>query len=230
MLVDGKAMVPKRAVAPNGTLGDTWVEVKPDDPEYPKILEAIARLSGESPELEAVRARQRASVLKLGSHVAMEIIKSSRHSKIVGDFGERLVLNWLSRSGFEASILDHTGADIVAYNKVLNRRLAISVKSRTRTKGTESDSLFLFRKAKDREKLQADCEAFNAEAWLAIYIECELAADLFFTSLENYDQKYRVNKAAGTQAWSMNAIALGKYKDDPEIKHIHVEFEPTNWW
>lgn len=43
----------------------------------------------------------------------MEIVKSSRHSKIIGDFGENLICNWLSRSGFEVSIVDHTGIDIL---------------------------------------------------------------------------------------------------------------------
>lgn len=158
----------------------------------------------------------------------MKITKSSRHSKIVGNFGEHLVLNWLSRSGFEASIIDHTGADIVAYHKILKRRLVISVKSRTRTEGTESDSVYLLRKTEDRQKLLDACEAFNAEAWLAIYVECGQAADLFLTSLENYDKKY--HKIATTKSWMMTVAALGKYKDDPEIKHIHIEFTPITWW
>jgi len=46
----------------------------------------------------------------------MEIEKSTRHQKIIGDFGENLICNWLSRSGFEVSIVDHTGIDIIAYN------------------------------------------------------------------------------------------------------------------
>ena len=46
----------------------------------------------------------------------MEIIKSPRHQKIIGNFGESLICNWLSRSGFEVAVVDHTGIDIVAYN------------------------------------------------------------------------------------------------------------------
>jgi hypothetical protein len=46
MLVDGKLMVPRRAESPDGTtIGDTWVELSPEDPEHPKWLEAIERLA-----------------------------------------------------------------------------------------------------------------------------------------------------------------------------------------
>ena len=48
--------------------------------------------------------------------IVLSVDKSSRHQKIIGDFGEHLICNWLSRSGFEVTIVDHTGIDIVAYN------------------------------------------------------------------------------------------------------------------
>jgi len=46
----------------------------------------------------------------------MSIEKSTRHQKIIGAFGEHFLCNWLSRSGFEVSIVDHTGIDLIAYN------------------------------------------------------------------------------------------------------------------
>ena len=42
---------------------------------------------------------------------SMEIIKSTRHSKITGDFAEGLVLYWLSKYGFECARIDHTRVD-----------------------------------------------------------------------------------------------------------------------
>lgn len=45
----------------------------------------------------------------------MAIKKSTRHSELVGGFGERIVCNWLSRSGFETCVADHTGLDIIAF-------------------------------------------------------------------------------------------------------------------
>jgi hypothetical protein len=50
MLVDGKVMVPKRAKAADGTIGDAgWEEIQPDDPEYSKWLAAIERLGKHIP-------------------------------------------------------------------------------------------------------------------------------------------------------------------------------------
>ena len=74
----------------------------------------------------------------------MEIIKSSRHQKIIGDFGENLICNWLSRSGFEVTLVDHTGIDIIAYNPSTNQRFGITVRSRTRTAGKEENSVNIF--------------------------------------------------------------------------------------
>jgi len=159
----------------------------------------------------------------------MQINKSSRHSKIVGDFGEHLVCNWLSRSGFEVSIVDHTGIDIIAYNKALKRRLGISVKSRTRDPGKETESVNVFQTPRDREHLLAACEAFGCdEAWLAICVESEATGDLFLTSLENYERKYRVGNAV--QGWRMTPSQTRRYATDPEVRHIHVDFRADNWW
>jgi hypothetical protein len=158
----------------------------------------------------------------------MQISKSSRHSKIMGDFGEHLVCNWLSRSGFEVSIVDHTGIDIIAYNKALKRRLGISVKSRTRDSGKETESVTVFQTPRDREHLLAACEAFGCDAWLAIYVESEETGDLFLTSLENYERKYRAGKAV--QSWRMTLAQTRKYDADAEVRHIHIDFEEFNWW
>jgi len=49
-----------------------------------------------------------------------DIVKSTRHSKITGDFAEALVLYWLSRSGFECARVDHTGIDLIARNPDTN--------------------------------------------------------------------------------------------------------------
>ena len=59
------------------------------------------------------------------------MMKSTRHSKIIGDFGELFVCDTHSKSGFEVLRVDHTGLDVSAYNVVNVRRLGITVKSRT---------------------------------------------------------------------------------------------------
>ena len=44
------------------------------------------------------------------------ISKSSRHSKITGNFAEHFVLYWLSKYGFECAYVDHVGIDLIANN------------------------------------------------------------------------------------------------------------------
>lgn len=104
------------------------------------------------------------------------MIKSSRHSKIIGDFGEYLVCDSLSKSNFEVLRVDHTGLDVIAFDKSSKRRLGITVKSRTRSEGKESDSVNVFSHQKgkdDRKKMLDACEAFNCEPWVAVYSENE---------------------------------------------------------
>jgi len=162
----------------------------------------------------------------------MEIEKSSRHQKIIGDFGENLICNWLSRSGFEVSIVDHTGIDIIAYNPHSKKRIGITVKSRTRSSNTEIDSvnIFSYQKSKnDRNRVLAACEAFACEPWLAVYVETKEFADIYLTSLANYDNKYRGNKSRAIDDWKMTNIFKMQYDTDPDVKHIRIGFHSTNW-
>jgi Holliday junction resolvase len=119
----------------------------------------------------------------------MTIRKSSRHQKIIGDFGEHLIANWLSRSGFEVVLLDHTGMDIVAYHSELKRRIGITVKSRTRSEGTEKDNVTIFSDQHDRQKVIDACEAFGCEPWIGIYVEMLDSARALF-SLLRLDERY----------------------------------------
>jgi len=159
------------------------------------------------------------------------IEKSSRHQKIVGNFGEYLVCNWLSRSGFEVCVVDHTGMDVIAYNPRTKQRLGITLKSRTRITGTETSSIYIFREAKnDRQKLIDACEAFHCELWIAVYAECDTVADLFLTSLVNYDMHKPRGKRA-VDGWGMTKRHKSAYAEDPEVKHIQIEFRSDpNWW
>ena len=82
------------------------------------------------------------------------VSKSTRHQAIVGRFGEYLVYNWLSRSGFEVTLVDHTGIDVIAFDPRSGKRLGITVKSRTRNAGAERENITIFReKNQDRAKV-----------------------------------------------------------------------------
>ena len=160
----------------------------------------------------------------------MDINKSSRHSKIVGDFGEQIVANWLSRSGWQVVSVDHTGIDIIAYHRTSEERIGITVKSRTRKPGTETESVNLFsNKTDDREKIQTACKDFGCEPGIAVYVEAENSADLYLTSLANYDAQYRVRSKKVIDDWKMSKNYLQRYTSDSKVHHIHIGFEEENW-
>jgi len=164
--------------------------------------------------------------------MALEINKSSRHQKIIGNFGEYLICNFLSRTGFEVTIVDHTGIDIIAYNPKTGLRLGITVKSRTRNKGKEETkvNIFSYQKGKnDRKKLLEACEAFACEPWIAIYVETLKSGDVYLTSLKNYDEKYRGREGKAIDVWGMRKKDKEEYEKDPNVKHIRIEFHATNW-
>jgi len=162
----------------------------------------------------------------------MKINKSSRHQKIIGNFGEHLICNMLSRTGFEVIIVDHTGIDIIAYNPKTKKRIGITVKSRTREIGKEENTvnLFFYRKKKnDRQKLLDACNAFSCEPWIGVYVETSNSADLYLTSLENYDKKYRGREGKAIDVWKMRKKDKEEYEKDPNVRHIRIKFDYKNW-
>lgn len=159
----------------------------------------------------------------------LRISKSSRHSKILEKYGELLVANWLSRSGLEVLHVDHVGIDLIAFNPNTNERMGISVKSRTREEERENSPVRVLRLGRgDREKLEKACDSFACEAWLAIYVEATDGADLYLTSLRNYDNKYG-RKNTRIRSWKMDEESYEKYKEDPMVKHISFNFRGDHW-
>ena len=57
----------------------------------------------------------------------VKINKSSRHSKITGDFAEYLILYWLSKYGFECAKVDHTGIDLIARKPHNNELVGLEI-------------------------------------------------------------------------------------------------------
>ena len=157
--------------------------------------------------------------------VKSDITKSSRHHSIIGHFGEALTANWLSRSGWEVVLVDHTGIDIVAYHPATHQRIGITVKSRTREPIRERDSVTL---NLGQEKIRAACKAFDCEPWLAVYVEVSGGADLYLLSLQIYQERYHTRSIG--DYWKMGPKFKPLYDQDPEVKHIHIEFNPTNWF
>lgn len=157
----------------------------------------------------------------------MEITKGKRHTRVIGEFGENIICNWLSRSGFEVAVIDHVGIDIIACSRSGAQKLGITVKSRTRNAGKERTSASLFRGEKDRGNLKEACQAFGCEPWIGVYIETENCADIYLTSLEHYDEAYRGN--GNIDSWKMGEKEKRRYDDDAEVHHIGIDFKVGNW-
>ncbi|MGA2902424.1 MAG: hypothetical protein ABSD98_01225 [Candidatus Korobacteraceae bacterium] len=152
-------------------------------------------------------------------------------TEVVGNFGEYLVCKWLCHTGFDVSIVDHTGMDIVAYYPPTEQRLGITVKSRLRTDGATTEGVYVFREAKeDRRKLLEACKAFGCEPWIAVYVEHGDGADLFLTSLDNYDGKYRSTEKRAIDVWGMTQKHIVAYEKDSEVRYIHMDFRRHHWW
>jgi Holliday junction resolvase-like predicted endonuclease len=168
----------------------------------------------------------------------MGINKSSRHQKIIGNFGENLICNWLSRSGFEVVVVDHTGIDIIAKSPSAKQKkpYGITVKSRTRVKSKEEEAVNVLSykkkdldKKNDLEKLEAACEAFGCDPWIAIYVETEEYADVYLTSLKHYKNKYCGKEERVVDIWKMSEEVKQQYDKDSKVKHVRFKFNATNW-
>ncbi len=156
----------------------------------------------------------------------MKIAKSSRHSKITGDFAERLVLYWLSKHGFECAIVDHVGLDIIARNPNNEEIMGISVKARSRNTGTDGSSLSISND--NLGKLDAACQAFNCKPYFAIVVD--EAASITTFILSKASLVYISPPGKEVISWKMRKSNIAKYEINPEIKIFRFLTETINWW
>jgi hypothetical protein len=156
----------------------------------------------------------------------MEIIKSTRHSKITGDFGEALLLYWLSKYGFECASVDHTGIDHIARNPHTKELMGISVKSRSRKPGTETDYIGIPRK--DFIKVKRACHAFGCIPYFAILSDGASVIRVFLISAAHLLELYP--KGREVCAWQMSKKHLARYYEDPEIMVFELETRTHRWW
>lgn len=156
----------------------------------------------------------------------MKIVKSSRHSKITGDFAERLVLYWLSKYGFECAFVDHVGLDIIARNPHTQEVMGISVKSRSRNTGTEGSYLSI--PNDNLEKLEMACQSFNCKPYFAIVVDEANSITTFILSKSHLVKICPPGKEV--ISWKMRKTNILKYEADPEIKIFQFSTRTTNWW
>ena len=155
----------------------------------------------------------------------MNILKSSRHSKITGDFGEALVLYWLSKYGFECARVDHTGIDLLARNPHTNEVMGISVKSRSRNTGREQTHMRI--PGDDFAKVESACAAFGCTPYFAIVIDAAATIRVFLLTMEHLQTLCLTETGA---SWRMSPKHLIRYVDDPNIKTFELRTSTPRWW
>ena len=149
----------------------------------------------------------------------LEFARSTRHSKIAGDFGEALVLYWLSKHGYECALIDHTGIDIIATDPKTGEVLGISVKCRSRSPGSERRALDT--KKSDYEKIEAACKAFRCKPYFAIVIDQQTRVQMFILPL------LKLRELAPYGHWKMSRVAVKSYKKNPCV--LVVDFEVKSY-
>lgn len=163
------------------------------------------------------------AVNKLG-----EIEKSSRHQKITGDFGESLVLYWLSKHGYECALIDHTGIDILASKN--GKIFGISVKTRSRNERNEFGRVHLLAGMKkdrnDEKKYLAACKAFKCEPYFAVVVDGPSAG--IRGCLISYKKVKKQNAGKATWALKMTIETFERYKRDKLIGTFQINLG-QNW-
>ncbi|HMD68015.1 MAG TPA: hypothetical protein VKF42_03985 [Chitinivibrionales bacterium] len=156
----------------------------------------------------------------------MKIQKSSRHSRITGDFGELLVLYLLSKTGFECARIDHTGIDLVARRPRSSELMGISVKSRSRTKGTEGTHINV---RKDHiDKVQAACRTFKCRPYIAFVVD---EADKIRVLIISVQHMLKIRPGGPkVAAWSMSDNELQRYRNNKNIMWLELGLHEGRWW
>ena len=153
--------------------------------------------------------------------------KSSRHSKIAGNFGEALVLYWLSKHGFECALVDHVGIDIIAAKD--GERMGISVKCRTRmTKENARKGVLI--KRDNFEKAEDACKDFGCKPYLAVVAD-HISVDgmlLVFIApmprariLTGLDES-EMRKQRKSPSWNLRKEWRDKHRDDNDVLVIEL--------
>ena len=156
----------------------------------------------------------------------MDVRKSTRHSKITGDYGEALVLYWLSKYGFECARVDHTGIDLIANNPHTQEVMGISVKSRSRGTGTERSSLRI--SPDNFEKARRACDEFRCVPYFAIVVDAGDTTRGFLLPMAHLLELFPIT-ASGIN-WKMGERQVEQYLEDPSIKVFELRTRTRRWW
>ncbi|MEK3992761.1 hypothetical protein [Robertmurraya sp. FSL R5-0851] len=130
---------------------------------------------------------------------------SSNHAHITGEFGELLVLYWLSKNGYESVHAQHVGIDIIASKN--GKRLGISVKSRSRKEGKLDFSLTMNDVDNQMMKVKDACLHFDCEPYFAFVVDQIDTITVVVTPL-SVIETYYPGSSKSSRSW--NILKLSK--------------------
>lgn len=156
----------------------------------------------------------------------MKVEKSSRHSKITGDFAEHLVLYWMSKYRFECASVDHTGIDLIARNPHTKEIMGISVKSRCRNTGKEGQYVSI--PNEEFPKVERACKEFGCIPYFAIVVDEDDEIKMFILSMKHLLKLYPMKER--TVGWKMTKKHIEGYKKDQNIQMVTFKHTPLAWW
>ena len=104
--------------------------------------------------------------------------------------------------------------------------MGISVKSRTRNEGAESEYVSIPNKNFDKAK--AACKSFGCVPYFAIVVDAGVTIRGFILSMAHLLQLFPKGKAAS--GWKMSKPYLDKYSYDQQIMGFLFTTKTTNWW
>ncbi|MGG1400195.1 hypothetical protein ABE288_20585 [Bacillus salipaludis] len=125
---------------------------------------------------------------------------SSNHHQITGEFGEYLVLYWLSKNGYECVHARHVGIDIIASKG--GNRIGISVKSRSRKEGKSFNSLTINKPTEQIEKVKEACFQFDCEEYFAFVFDQLDTIKVVVTPLKVIEDCYTISTKS-SQDWNI---------------------------
>ena len=153
----------------------------------------------------------------------MKTIKSARHSKILGDFGELFIMYWLSKRNHEPVLVDYIGIDVISYDKSNGKRLGISVKSRTRVGDTEEGNIKVT--SKQVQLVKEACNYFDCEPFFGCVIDKEKsqAMDIYLIPFEDV---LRINEYSGKYLYiRFTDDYINQYKRIKDVIIINMNYE-----
>ncbi|MBD1999794.1 hypothetical protein H6F88_23500 [Oculatella sp. FACHB-28] len=161
----------------------------------------------------------------LSGHLPL-LNKSSRHSKIAGEFFEHLVLYWLSKYGLECARIDHVGIDLLAKHPDREERLGISVKGRTRNIGKETEHLNI--PNDNFDKAEAACKAFGCTPYFAIVIDSGQNISAFILPMAELLRLFP--RGERVSVWKMTPRYLAQYSQNPKIVQFSFSHNIHQWF